>query len=108
MMHLILSPVAGFPGDDDVPIHVDGDTLTYDGAAYDLSAIPEGGQAEPEGEGHPFIGPITRVGGKIHATIIARYNYDIAEPDQPTDWDHWTVPEATGDVEIPTIKREAA
>jgi len=102
-MHLTLSPQAGLPGQPEMTIHVAGDTITIDGIAYDLLPVPEGGEGWPE-DGTPFVGPIRRSGGVIHATVIARLG-DTAADDQPTDPTHWVIPDADGDVTIPALRR---
>ena len=84
--------------------HVAGDVLTINGTTFDLSAVPEGGeglaQIEP-GEDHVFIGPVRRIDGVIHATLICWIG-DDAEQDQPDA--PWTI-DAEGDVEIPYIRK---
>lgn len=101
-MHLSLSPIRGLPGQPETSIAVTGDVLTYDGVAYDLSPVPEGGQATPDGE-HPFIGPIRRIGGVIHATIGVMLG-DTAQFDQPDS--PWVIPDADGPVTIPATRIE--
>ncbi len=102
-MQLILSPVAGLPGDPETVADVSGDVLTLDGVPYDLSAVPEGGEAIPEGDDHPFIGPITRKGGEIRATIRWAYGPG-AEANQPTDPAHWIASVTDGPVPSPVVK----
>jgi len=102
-MKLILSPQAGLPGATETTASVAGDVLTVDGVAYDLSAIPEGGEATPEGD-HPFIGTITRTGGEIVATTL--WQYSAGAVDQPTDPAHWIVTVTDGPV--PSLIVEAA
>lgn len=102
-MKLTLTPQHGLPGQPEMTITVTGDTITVDGVAYDLSPVPEGGEATPQGD-HPFVGPIRRIGGMIHATVVVRLADDAA-PDQPVDPAHWTVA-ADGPVTIPAIRRE--
>ena len=103
-MKLILSPTAGLPGQPETAMSVSGDTITVDGTPYDLSAVPEGGEATPQGDDHPFIGKITRVGGAIHCGVSVRYD-DTAERNQPTDPAHWIVDVSSGPVEIPAIRK---
>ena len=106
-MHLTISPAAGLPGDPETVADVSGDVLTLDGVAYDLSAVPEGGEAIPGGDDHPFIGSITRTGGEIGATI--RWTYGPgADRNQPTDPAHWQVSIVDGPVPSPIVKAEAA
>ncbi|MDH4541082.1 MULTISPECIES: hypothetical protein [Sulfitobacter] len=63
---------------------VSGDVITVDGVEYDLSPVPEGGEAKPDGES-PFRGKITRKDGVIHANILWRFDTTTAEPDQGTE-----------------------
>ena len=101
-MHLTLSQQMGLPGQPEMTIAVDGDTLILDGTPYDLSAVPEGGEGEwPDS---PFIGTIRRIGGVIHATIIARLGDDAAAH-QPCDPAHWMIPDASGVVTIPAVRK---
>ncbi|MCC5965679.1 MAG: hypothetical protein JJU24_06035, partial [Natronohydrobacter sp.] len=86
----------GLPGQAEMTLHVAGDVLTIDGTPHDLSAVPEGGEGWHEGES-PFLGPITRQGGIIHCTIIARLG-DTAAPDQGGPW---VIEDAEGAIEIP-------
>lgn len=102
-MHLILSPMRGLPGQSETTVTVAGDNITVDGVAYDLSPVPEGGLAEPEGE-HPFVGAITRQRGMIHATVHVALG-DTAAPYQPADPAHWILEGAEGVVELPALRR---
>jgi hypothetical protein len=102
-MHLTLSPQRGLPGAPETTVAVAGETVTVDGVTYDLSAVPEDGLAEPEGE-HPFVGAITRQGGIIHATVRVALG-DTAATSQPVNPAHWIVPEAEGAIEIPALRR---
>lgn len=106
-MQITISPVAGLPGQPETEIGVSGDTITVDGVAYDLSAVPEGGEATPEGS-HPFVGTITRDGGEITCTIRAMYDGATAEPIQPTVPAHWILSLADGATELPIIRRQEA
>ena len=100
-MHLTLSPQVGLPGQPETTIHVAGDVITIDGTPYDLSPVPEGGEATAEGS--PFVGKITRVEGVIHATVLARLG-DTAADDQPDS--PWIIEGASGAVGIPALRRE--
>jgi hypothetical protein len=100
-MILTLIPQRGLPGQLETTIHVTGDVLTVDGIAYDLSAIPEGGEGIPEGE-HPFAGPISREDGVLHASVIVRLD-DTAAFDQPDS--PWTVIAIDGPVAIPAARK---
>lgn len=102
-MKLTLSPQAGLPGQPETELSVAGDVLTVDGVAFDLSTVPEGGEAMPDGD-HPFIGPITRQGGVIHATVRVVLG-DTAADHQPVDPAHWVVEVADGPVAIPAVRK---
>jgi hypothetical protein len=86
-------------------LSVDGDVLTRDGVVYDLSDVPEGGEGWPPlpapGEDLIFVGPIRRIDGVIHATMIVHLG-DDAPQDQP--YAPWTVEAADGAVTIPAIR----
>ena len=103
-MHITLSPTRGLPGQPETTLTVSGDTITMDGAAYDLSAVPEGGEATPQGEDHPFEGKITRQGGTIHCAVRVTLG-DDTEPVQPTVPAHWIIPDAEGAVTIPALRK---
>jgi hypothetical protein len=100
-MILTLIPQRSLPGQPETTIQVAGDVLTVDGIAYDLSAIPEGGEGIPEGD-HPFAGPISREDGVLHASVIVRLD-DAAEFDQPDS--PWTVLAFDGAVAIPAARK---
>lgn len=105
-MKITLSPARALPGETETAITVDGDTITVDGVPYDLSPVPEGGEAIPDEDGvHPFVGSITRQSGKIVCTIRAKLD-DTATPRQPTDPAHWVVLVDDGPVTIPAIRKE--
>lgn len=92
-MHIILSPIAS---NKTTTVLISGLTLTIDGTDYDLSVIPEGGQAEAD-ENSPFIGTVTR------EQVTIRYEYDsqLAEPSQSTDWSDYTFDVTAGTVPCP-------
>ena len=101
-MKLTLSPQTGLPGQPETTLHVAGDTITIDGTPYDLSPVPEGGEGEwPDS---PIIGKITRKNGTLHVTVRVALG-DDAESNQPTDPAHWVIPDASGDVEIPALRK---
>lgn len=92
-MKIILSPVSSYKT---TTVSINGLVLTIDGTEYDLSIIPEGGQAEAS-EDSPFIGTVTR------ESVTIRYEYDSskAEPDQSPDWDDYTFEVVEGEVPCP-------
>mgnify|MGYP006306805651 FL=1 len=102
-MRITLSPVRGLPGEPETEIAVAGETITVDGTPYDLSAVPEGGEAVPAGE-HPFVGSITRQDGEIGCTVRVALGDDAA-PDQPRDPAVWTMSVSEGPVAIPAVRK---
>ena len=98
-MKIIISPIASTKT---TTVSVSGLTVTVDGTGYDLSIIPEGGQAEAD-ENSPFIGTVTR------DKVTIRYEYDsmLAEPNQSTDWADYTFDVVSGDVPCPIKWRVA-
>ena len=92
-MKIILSPVASSKT---TAVSVNALVLTIDGTEYDLSIIPEGGQAEAS-EDSPFIGTVTR------ESVTIRYEYDSskAEHDQSTSLDDCTFEVVQGEVPCP-------
>ncbi|MGR3593049.1 MAG: hypothetical protein ACU0B9_07040 [Limimaricola soesokkakensis] len=105
-MKLTLSPIAGLPGASETTASVAGDVLTVDGIAYDLSSVPEGGEATPEGDDHPFVGTIIRTDGEISAAIRWTYG-DDADPHQPRDPAHWVLTVTDGEVLAPVVRAES-
>lgn len=81
-MRLTIVKQAGLPGAPDTTASVAGDVLTVNGQAFDLSGVPEGGEALAQGEGHPFAGPIRRENGVLQVPVIWAYDTASADPDQ--------------------------
>ncbi|WP_052248765.1 hypothetical protein [Leisingera sp. ANG-Vp] len=81
-MKITFSPIAVPEGGQETIGSVSGDMITVSGVAYDLSGVPEGGYAEPEGD-HPFAGHIARVDGELHVPLQWRYSRATAERTQP-------------------------
>ena len=102
-MKITLSPSKGLPGAAETTLSVAGDVLTYDGVAYDLSPVPEGGEATPDGLVHPFIGPITRVEGEIACAVMVTLG-DTASPIQSSDPADWVLTVADGPVDLPIAR----
>ena len=75
-MKIKLSPIAS---NKTTQVSVSGLVVTVDDTPYDLSVIPEGGQAESDNE--HLIGTVTR------EEVTVRYHYDskLAEPNQSTN-----------------------
>lgn len=98
-MQIILSPIAS---NKTTTVSVSGLIVTVNGTDYDLSVIPEGGQAEA-GENSPFIGTVTR------ERVTVRYEYDsqLAEPNQSTDWTDYNFDVTAGEVPCPIKWRVA-
>ena len=104
-MQIIINPVAALPGQPDDTVTVSGDTITVNGEAFDLSGIPEGGEATAEGD-HPFTGPIRRESGTLIVPLRVMYDGATAEPSQPTDWNHWTVTVESGPLPDRVIRKQ--
>lgn len=81
-MRLTIVKQAGLPGAPATAASVAGDVLTVNGQAFDLSGVPEGGEALAQGDGHPFAGPIKRLGGVLLVPMIWTYDAASADPDQ--------------------------
>jgi hypothetical protein len=106
-MHLTLTPQAGLPGCPETTLHVAGDVLTIDGTTFDLSAMLdriEDDPGEETGEATPFVGPIRRIDGVLHARVIVRLD-DTAADDQPES--PWIIADADGLVSIPAARKPA-
>lgn len=98
-MIITLSPMAGSKTTNSF---INGLVITVDGIDYDLSAIPDGGQAEA-GENSPFIGIVTRES----VTILYEYDSKLAEPNQSADWADYTFDIESGAVPSPIRWRAA-
>lgn len=94
-MKFILSPIAEVNAPK-MQISINGLVVTINGQEYDLSVIPEGGQAEAT-DNSPFIGIITR------ERVTIRYQYDmvLAEDNQSTDWADYIFYVTNGEVPCP-------
>lgn len=99
-MKLTLSPTVGLPDSLETTLHVMGDVITIDGTPYDLSPVPEGGEATAEDT--PFIGKIARVGGIIHCTVMVSLDGTAADAQSP---DPWVIESASGNVVIPAERK---
>lgn len=97
-MHLTLTPQAGLPGQPETTLHVQGEILTVDGTAHDLAALADG----PAEDRPPLVGPVRRIEGAIHATVIVRLD-ETAADDQPHS--PWIIAAIDGPVTIPAARR---
>lgn len=94
-MRFILSPCAQM-NTPKMQISIKGLTITINGQEYDLSVIPEVGQAEAA-EGSPFLGVITRE----QVTIKYAYDMELAEDHQSHDWNDYTFYIEQGEIPCP-------
>ena len=84
-MQITLSPIASVIADQ-LPL-VTGNTFTYRGETYDLSALPDGATVEADS---PFVGSISRVNGELQFILEYCYNAALAELSQSNDWADYT------------------
>ena len=94
-MKIILSPCAKM-NTPKMQISINGLVITINGQDYDLSVIPEGGQAEASENG-PFLGIVTRE----QVTIRYVYDMELAEDHQSHDWADYTFDITEGEVPCP-------
>lgn len=88
----------------DSVILVDGETVTIDGVAVDLSVIEDGEQCEAE---RPIVGLVRRVDGVAELSIEYHYSTETAEPIQSTDPAAYVVDVEAGQVPDPIIRKPA-
>ena len=73
-MIIHLSPVRG---DHRYTLARSADVLTLDCIGFDFGALAEGDTLPPEAVGSPwFAGPVTRVDGRLHLTLILPHGPD--------------------------------
>lgn len=96
-MFIALSPQRR---DDTLTVSRQGDTLTINGDAFDFSDLPDGATIAAENSPSPWItGPIERVDGKLHLTLLLPHGPNPSEavvfpapiidpPDGPIDLPH--------------------
>ncbi|NUB46817.1 hypothetical protein GEU84_020750 [Fertoebacter nigrum] len=76
-MHITLTPMRR---DDRLTLERAGDTLTINGVAYDLSAIPEGATLPRAAVACDWLASdITRTGGVLHLALILPHGPDAAQ-----------------------------
>lgn len=76
-MHITLTPVRM---DAALILHRADDTLTINGLAYDLSAIPEGATLPREAVACDWLASdIQRIGGVLHLTLLLPHGADAPE-----------------------------
>lgn len=100
MFKIILSPTVS--NIDSKPPLVSGNTITYNGVAYDLTGLAEGSQVEADS---PFVGVIKNNAGVYEVTLQYHYCTDTAEPMQSTNWDDWTFMIEDGECPCPIKRR---
>ena len=105
-MQITIHPVAGLPGQVDDTVSINADRIAHNGVTFDLSSVPEGGEAIPQGDDHPFIGPITRKDGELHLGLRLVYDTRTARADQPTDPARWTISVYSGALPDPIARKE--
>lgn len=96
---------AAVPGEPTTTITVSADAITVNGHLYDLSAIPEGGIAEPQGD-HPFVGDIERKDGGFHVRVAWVFDPMNMAPVQPSPTPSVSISE--GAVPDPVLRMERA
>ena len=94
-MILILSPIAS---NYTTKVIIEGLKIYLDDESFDLSVIPEGGQAEASDES-PFIGIVTR----DEVTIKYHYDSSKAESVQSMNWQDFTFNLQSGECPCPII-----
>jgi CO/xanthine dehydrogenase Mo-binding subunit len=99
-MKITLSPVGG---NTTTIVEVDGLVVKVDGVPYDLSVIPEGGEAQGQ-EDSPFIGTVTRDA----CTIFYKYDLERAEQMQSVDPADYVFEITSGEVPCPIKWKEQA
>lgn len=92
-------------GSPETTVVVSGDVITVDGVAFDLSSVPEGGEAEANGD-HPFCGPIRRVDGEIQCCIRWAYDPKVSANDQSPTMPVRTVTQ--GAIASPVLRKGAS
>lgn len=98
-MKIKLNPIVKHESTTPPIISLKGLMLTIGDTDYDLSVIPEGGQAEAE---EPFVGVCTRE----EVSVMYPYSTDLYEPNQPTDASVYEIELADGEAVVcPLIKR---
>lgn len=98
-MKIKLNPIVKHESTTPPTISLNGLILTIDGIDYDLSVIPEGGQAEGE---EPFVGICTRE----EVSVMYPYSTDVYEPNQSTDINNYIIELLDGETLVcPLVKR---
>jgi len=76
-MQIILSPQNR---DDRLTLERKGDVLTVNGEAFDFGPLPEGGTLPAAAIASAwFAGPVTRIGGVLHLTLILPHGHNAPE-----------------------------
>ena len=76
-MHIKINPQRR---DDQITATKSGETITINGESFDLSAIPEGATLPADAISSEFFsGPVERVGGVLHLTLMLPHGADPVE-----------------------------
>ena len=66
--------------DDTLTVTKQGDTLTINGEAFDLSVIPDGATLPADALSSEFLsGPVERINGELHVTLTLPHGPDASE-----------------------------
>lgn len=76
-MRITLQPICSF-GLAPIAVSVVGDTITVNGAEYDLSPLPEGGGIASAVVGPCFTGELFRKDGDIHLSLLFPYVHGLS------------------------------
>ena len=76
-MHITLTPQLR---DDSLTVSKSGDTLTINGTAYDLTALPDGATLPESAINCEFIpAPVERINGVLHITLLLPHGPEASE-----------------------------
>jgi hypothetical protein len=92
--------------DDALEVVKAGDTLTFNGASFDFSALPDGA-AIPAGDVpcEWIAGPVERIAGELHLTLILPHG---ATPSQSVAYPAPIIDPADGPISLPADPAPAA
>ena len=85
--------------DDQLTLEKAGDTLTFNGTAYDFSQLPDGGTLPAEAVDCEFvIGTVNRVNGELELTLLLPHAVNASEAAR---FPEPIIDPADGEVELP-------